>query len=186
MKLKKSFFEDCDTVSIAKNLLWKKLIHRVWDIVYSWIINETEAYTADDPASHSHLGKVSQRNWSMFESPGHVYVYKIYGIYHCINFATEKKWYGAWVLVRSVIPIDWIEQMKHNRGKTDEKWLVDGPGKLCIAFEFDRSLNWLYLYDESCPIEIHDVWYKVSHYVATSRIGISKWTDLLWRFVFTR
>ncbi|MDA9129197.1 DNA-3-methyladenine glycosylase [Candidatus Gracilibacteria bacterium] len=183
-KLKPEFFEEGDTVEIAKKLLGKLFVCTINGEKVSGIINETEAYTADDPASHSHLHKITPRNWSMFESPGHIYVYKIYGIYHCLNFSTEPKGFGAGILIRSIIPVEGIEIMKERRNKKEAKNLVNGPGKLCIAFGIDTDISGQYLGDKNCPIGLYDIDYKTPKYKETPRIGISKGQDLLWRFVF--
>jgi DNA-3-methyladenine glycosylase len=65
----------------------------------------------------------------MFGEAGHVYVYMIYGVYHCLNVVTEKKDFPAAVLIRAV-KIDGVDYKKTN-----------GPGKLCKFLEIDRKLN---------------------------------------------
>lgn len=52
------------------------------------IINETEAYREDEESCHAYGGK-TQRNKAMFEPPGTIYIYRIYGMHKCINFSTE-------------------------------------------------------------------------------------------------
>jgi DNA-3-methyladenine glycosylase len=121
------------------------------DDLPSGIILETEAYLRDDPASHSFRGKTS-RNASMFLSPGHWYVYLIYGIHHCLNLVSAAEGIGEAVLIRALYPLDGMETMTRRRfsaGNTSEpgrsqpptKNLLSGPGKICQAMDIDRSLD---------------------------------------------
>jgi len=134
---------------------------------------EVEAYT-DDPASHGH--RRTERSEIMYETHGHVYVYFIYGMYHCLNFTTDRAKVGA-VLIRAVEPIAGIEKMRKRRGVEDVRRLCSGPGKLCEAFGIDLSLNWTRVGE------------KIKLYAGNSvsvgrspRIGINKARDLHWRF----
>ena len=72
-----------DTVTVAKNLLGKKIVRKIGQNKISGIITETEAYRhKDDPASHAHR-KMTERNRAMFEEVGRAYVYFTYGMYYC-------------------------------------------------------------------------------------------------------
>ena len=51
----------------------------------------------------------------MHDTHGHIYIYLIYGMYHCINFTTSKK-AGA-VLIRAVEPLEGIKKMQKRRIK---------------------------------------------------------------------
>ena len=58
MKLTKLFFQNKDTLTLAKDLLWKVITHKTSNWVISWIINEVEAYIQHDEASHTFWWKV--------------------------------------------------------------------------------------------------------------------------------
>jgi len=160
-------------VDVAKDLLGQILVRRFEDgRVFSGAIVEVEAYTADDPACHAFGGK-KQRCEVMFGPPGFAYVYFIYGIYHCLNVVTESDGIAGAVLIRAIDD----GALGRNQSKTD------GPGKLCRYLEIDRTLNGIPLFDAKqvlCiktgrKIENKDI-------EVTTRIGITKAADRLWRF----
>lgn len=127
-KLKRSFY-DRDTVTVAKELLGKYLVHISDGVERIGKITEVEAYLGPhDLASHTSKG-LTPRTKIMFGPPGHAYVYLIYGMYHCINAVTEHEGHGSAVLLRAIEPI------KNITGRTQ------GPGLLCKAMAIDKRLN---------------------------------------------
>jgi DNA-3-methyladenine glycosylase len=117
-------FAERDATVVAPALLNKLL--RVHGIVAR--ITEVEAYTADDPASHSFRGRTA-RNAAMFGQPGHWYVYFVYGMHHCLNLVTGAEGDGQAVLIRAVV-IDGIDPRRST-----------GPGRVCRLLAVDRSLD---------------------------------------------
>jgi len=131
-----------DTVTVSKNLLGKVIVRKYRNKILAGNIVETEAYIGEhDPACHAYQ-KITNRSSVLYEKGGTVYVYFIYGNYFCFNVVTEKKGVGAAVLIRAVEPIEGIELMKKFRPKAKSTHeLTNGPSKLCLAFNIDRSLN---------------------------------------------
>ncbi|MDX2052935.1 MAG: DNA-3-methyladenine glycosylase [Polyangiaceae bacterium] len=113
------------TEQVAADLLGK-IIVRTCDngSVQRARIVEVEAYLGTrDRASHARNGPTS-RSAIMFGPPGHLYVYLIYGMHHCMNFVCEADGIAGAVLIRAAEPL----------GDPDPV-AMRGPGKLC------RSLN---------------------------------------------
>lgn len=170
MKLLPPSFFARNTVIVAQELLGKIIAVNG----YQARIVETEAYR-DDPASHAYTR--TDRSALMYDTYGHVYVYLIYGMHHCLNFTTEAGTPGA-VLIRAVEPLNRIKQLQDQR-KCPVKSLCSGPGKLCSALGIDRTYNGTKLGTE---IKVYDDGYFVKTVVCSPRIGINEARDLLWRF----
>lgn len=127
-KLPRSFY-DRDTITVAKELLGKYLVHHAKNIERIGKIVEVEAYLGPhDLAAHSCKG-LTPRTKVMFGPPGHAYVYLIYGMYHCMNVVTEREGHASAVLLRALEPVQHIE------GRTQ------GPGLLSRAMQIDKKLN---------------------------------------------
>jgi DNA-3-methyladenine glycosylase len=185
-KLNKSFYKR-DLLVVAKDLLGKVLVKAGGRNLLAGRIVEVEAYHGDfDEASHS-FGGVTKRNEIMFEDGGYLYVYFTYGAHHCCNVVTGKKGQGTAVLIRAVEPVDGVDKMIKNRfGRKlkNEKEifnLTSGPGKVCQAFRINRSHSGIDLTGEKIFI-LDNKRISKNEIGISQRIGISKSTELPWRF----
>lgn len=179
MKLPKEFYmQKC--LKVARALIGKILVRIYGNEIYSGIIVETEAYLGDkDRASHSYSGK-TKRNEYMFSGGGIAYVYFTYGNHYCFNVVTGPEELAHAVLIRAVIPLNGIKNMKKNRHSNDIYNLTSGPGKLAQAFRIDKSLNGADLIGNDIFIlknENDD--FKIAR---SKRIGITKDADKPYRF----
>ena len=173
-----------DTLLVAGSLLGKFIVRRIRNKTIKAMIVETEAYIGDhDPASHSY-GRVTGRNKVMFDIGGMAYVYFIYGNHYCFNAVTGREGKGDAVLIRGAEIVEGAHiAEKFRRFPDNQNDLANGPGKLCEALCIDKSFNG------------HDLTRRSELYIAggkktssaircqTPRIGISKGTELNYRFI---
>lgn len=117
----------------------------------------------------------------MFSHGGYSYVYFIYGNHYCFNVVTGPKEKASAVLIRALEPINGIDLMKKRRKKERLKDLTSGPGKLTQALGIDLTHNRLLIGDSK--IKIYEDGCKTKNIKRTSRIGISKGQDLLYRWL---
>jgi DNA-3-methyladenine glycosylase len=140
---------------------------------------EVEAYDQEDPASHGYRGR-TPRNASMFGPPGHAYVYRSYGIHWCLNLVCEGEGVPSAVLVRALEPTHGLDEMRERRGLDDPRLLASGPGRLCQALGITREHDGLPL--DRPPFELDEPDRPVE-VVAGARVGITRATELPWRYV---
>lgn len=170
------------STEVSPDLVGCTLVRQFSDgsILRSMIV-ETEAYGPQDPACHAYRRRTA-RNEAMFGAAGSTYVYLIYGLYCCLNIVTDQNNIPSAVLIRALrlesIP-SWVNPPTRS---TKPNRIAAGPGKLCNVLQIDRSLNgqilasgqplWL----EHRPPEF------VPDLIQTTRIGLTKGTDLPWRW----
>lgn len=190
-KLERSFYLQ-DTITTARELLGKYLVHETGSGRRAGIIVETEAYTGvEDKACHAYEWKRTPRNEVMYGIGGTAYIYFIYGMYYCFNVVTGAEDNPCAVLIRALEPVEGLDAMAQARlGKAYEELdssrkisLTNGPGKLCGALGITKSQNGLDLCGDelyicsgpAVPISIK----------ATPRVNIGyagEFTDKPWRF----
>ena len=142
-------------------------------------IVETEAYDMDDAASHAYRGQTA-RNEVMFGESGHLYVYFTYGMHYCCNVVTGEPGHASAVLIRGVEPVEGIEELERRRGASGVN-ATNGPAKLCQALGVDLEMNGHDLREK--PLRLLAGEPRGDESIERStRIGISKATELPWRF----
>jgi DNA-3-methyladenine glycosylase len=150
---------------VARDLVgWTLLVDGVGGIVV-----EVEAYQPDDPASHSFAGR-TRRNATMFGPPGHLYVYRSYGIHWCANVVCAEDGIGAAVLLRALEPTAGLDVMRARRGLDDVRLLAAGPGRLTQALAVTDAHDGLDLRRPPFALEPPAAPFDV---VASPRVGIT-------------
>jgi DNA-3-methyladenine glycosylase len=185
--LPREFFARSATV-VARQILGHYLVRRIPGGVAGGLIVETEAYLADDPASHGYK-RETPRNRSMYGPPGLAYVYFIYGNHHCFNAVCRAPGVPEAVLVRAIEPVFGLEWMRARRPGINSSHLANGPGKLCAALEIGRDCDGVDLCQSggavflACNPDLARTRRARGPVQVTPRIGISKAADLPLRFL---
>ncbi len=186
---------DRSAVSVAPDLIGCTLVRQLPDgIQLRGLIVETEAYQEGDPACHAYR-KQTKRNQIMFGAPGFVYVYLIYGMYHCVNIVTDRVGTPNAVLIRALELTP--ETLRTILLKPKEKPVraAAGPGKLCQAMQINLDLYgtklelgqamWLE-HRVSTPTPMSgwqaDLDLGRIELIQTTRIGLTQGLDLPWRW----
>jgi DNA-3-methyladenine glycosylase len=191
-KLQREFYNR-DSVTVAKELLGKYLVHVVDGEKLIGKIVEVEAYMGPmDKAAHSYNNRRTDRVEVMYGEPGFAYVYIIYGMYNCMNIVVEQPGKPQAILIRALEPSEGFETMskfRFNKGydelsKREKLGLTSGPGKLCKALNIDRTQNG----EDLCGDELFllgDSRDEPFQMITTTRINIDyaeEAKDFLWRF----
>ncbi len=174
---------------VAPELIGCTLVRRLPDgRELRGMIVETEAYQAGDPACHAYR-KQTIRNRIMFGAAGYVYVYLIYGIYHCVNIVTDQAGSPSAVLIRALeLDPETLDRVPLKPKQKPER-AAAGPGKLCQAMQIDLELYgtklelgqamWLEARfpDWQAELDLGSI-----ELVQTTRIGLTQGVELPWRW----
>lgn len=172
--LKPEFFRndpvDCARGLIGCRLRWRGCAGR---------IVETEAYRAiGDEACHTWL-RPSARRFVEAHQAGDAYVYLNYGVHWLFNILVKGLGGDGFVLIRALEPEEGLAAMRQRRGDFPDKHLMAGPGRLTQAMGIsgeDHGSRFL----ENGAGALNQG--KAATIVSGPRIGISKATELHWRF----
>jgi DNA-3-methyladenine glycosylase len=180
-------FYDRPTLTVARELIGKVLVHERRGGITAGAIVEVEAYIGEtDPACHAAPGPTA-RNAPLYGPPGVAYVYLNYGIHYLVNAVTESQGSPAAVLIRALEPRDGIAIMRRRRTLDSSRRAADipvedlcrGPGNLTKALGItlrqngaDLTASMLRIEDRGEPPRPID-W--------TRRIGINVGVEQEWR-----
>jgi DNA-3-methyladenine glycosylase len=189
MVLEREFYER-DTLTVARDLLGRTIVHETSEGATAGIIVETEAYKGpEDKASHAYANLRTGRTEVQFGPKGHAYVYLIYGMYYCLNVASgEVPGKPEAILVRALEPVTGLKIMARRRiDVSDDRRpnLTNGPGKLCMAMGISTRQNGADL----CASPLHidaGVPMDKACIAQTARINVDyaeEWRYLRWRFL---
>lgn len=155
---------DRHALDVATDLLGKQLVHETPEGRIAGKIVETEAYAGpEDLAAHSSRGRTA-RNAVMFGEPGHLYVYFIYGMHHCLNLAVDLPGVPGCVLVRALEPLP---------GQDLSTTALAGPGRLCRALGLDTRHSGRHLFDRALGLTLREG-QTPARVAVSKRIGIRK------------
>lgn len=169
---------------MAPDLLGAWLTHDTPDGRVTLRLVETEAYVGpEDSAAHSARGR-TVRNEPMWGAPGHLYVYRIYGMHDCVNVVCGPGTKPEAVLLRAGEVVEGEELARCRRGpELPSRRLAAGPGNLGRALGIGRGLSGADLLDGPVTIRLGS---PPSHIATRPRIGVGyagEWAKRPYRFV---
>jgi len=174
---------DRSAIAVAPELLGMHLVHDHPDGPIVGRIVEVEAYLGpEDLASHAAHG-LTPRNASMFGPPGHLYVYLIYGMHHCVNVVVGPGRKPEAILIRAAEIVEGEDLARRRRGDVPSHRIAAGPGNLGAAFGLDRRHDGVDLLTGSVRLATGSRPRRIER---TPRVGMTTagaWTDRPLRFL---
>ena len=147
-------------------------------------ITEVEAYEGvDDPASHAYRGR-TERNAVMFGPSGHLYLYFSYGMHWAANIVCGPDGHASGALLRSGEVVEGIEVARSRRGRSTDRDLARGPGRLTQALGLTGDLKGVDVLGDG-PVRLTPPGQPPLRVSTGPRVGVSVEADRPWRFWLT-
>ena len=144
-------------------------------------LTEVEAYDgARDPASHAFRGR-TPRNLIMFGPPGHLYVYFSYGMHWAANIICGPEGVACGVLLRAGEVVDGVDHARSRRGRSTDRDLARGPGRLTQALGLNAAHKGCDLLSDG-PVRLEPAVVRPKMIMTGPRVGVSVEADRPWRF----
>ncbi|NEM08945.1 DNA-3-methyladenine glycosylase [Geodermatophilus normandii] len=146
-------------------------------------LTEVEAYSGEgeDPASHAHRGP-TPRAAIMFGPPGRLYVYFSYGVHWCANVVVGPAGRASAVLLRAgeVVAGEDLAAVRRPSARIARD-LARGPARLTAALGIGPGDGGADVLDPASSVRLH-AGEAPADVSAGPRVGISRATELPWRF----
>lgn len=170
-----SFFQSCNVMEIARELIGKVLVTEIDGSKTSGMIVETEAYAGEsDKASHAFGGRRTARTAPMYGPGGMAYVYFCYGMHHLFNVVTHSEGIPHAVLIRAIAPLEGIEIMLARRKKiVQDNRLTSGPGSVACALGIHTGHTGISLTGRTIWMEDHGIRFDEGAIGTSPRIGVN-------------
>lgn len=179
--LARSFFER-PFLDVARDLVGCTL---VWDGCAGMIV-ELEAYAVEGDAACHTMSRPSAREFVARHPAGAAYVYLNYGMYWLLNVLVKGGGADGIILLRALEPSAGLELMCQRRGRERPQDLCSGPGKLGRAMNLSRNDHGRELAGPARGRRQRGFQPRhpdlLPELIADARIGISRATELPWRF----
>ena len=147
-------------------------------------LTEVEAYGgAGDPASHAYRGRTA-RTEVMFGPSGHLYVYFTYGMHWAANVVCGPDGTASGCLLRAGEVVEGRELARSRRGRSADRDLARGPGRLCQALGVGANHKGTYLLAGG-PVLLERPPEPATAISRGPRVGVSVEADRPWRFWLT-
>lgn len=147
-------------------------------------LTEVEAYAgAADPASHAYRGRTS-RTEVMFGPPGHLYIYFSYGMHWAANVVCGPDGTASGTLLRAGEVVEGVEVARSRRGRSSDRDLARGPGRLTQALGLSVEHKGTYLFGDG-PVTLELDPAPAGALSCGPRVGVSAAAERPWRFWLT-
>ena len=144
-------------------------------------LTEVEAYDgANDPASHAYRGQTA-RNAVMFGPPGRLYVYFTYGMHWAANVVCGPAGTASGALLRAGEVLAGQELARSRRGRSSDRDLARGPGRLCQALGINADHRGAILTGGG-PLTLEPATIAPGLVRCGPRVGVAVEADRPWRF----
>lgn len=173
-----------DAVQLAPRLLGTVLVSDSAAGTVAVRLTEVEAYRgADDPASHAFRG-LTRRNAAMFDEPGHLYTYFVYGMHWCANVVTGPAGHPSAVLLRAAEVLSGTEiASARRRPGVSAEHLAKGPAGLASVLGLAAAQNGSDLAAPRSAVRLYAGAAVPEQSIRTGpRVGVSVGTEQQWRF----
>ena len=180
-----NYFENGETMDLAKDMLGHTLTYKSTQGTLSGIIVETEAYLGPiDMAAHSYNNRHTKANDPLYQAGGTIYIYSIHS-WLDMDISIQKAGTPNGVLIRALQPTEGVEIMETNRNRTGFE-TTNGPAKWMAAFGIkDKTLSGTMLNENNFIFSAKKV-QTPQNILATPRIGVKNkepWTSKNMRFI---